>query len=108
MKIDHFNIDRNFNTIPVSKFWNTNEAPEIKMHRIHAYPAKFPSLVVSKSIEYAVREGFEINELADVFCGCGTTALEAKRNNINFGYFGNYFHFNNVHLYQYQYFYQKY
>lgn len=84
MRIDHSNIDRNFNTIPVSKFWNTDRVSEIKMHRIHAYPAKFPSFVVSKSIEYAKEEGVEVNNLADVFCGCGTTALEAKRNNINF------------------------
>ena len=84
MKIDSTNLDRNFNTIPVSKFWNVDAIRETEMHRIHAYPAKFPSLVVKKSIEYAKKNGVEINKLADVFCGCGTTALEAKRHNIDF------------------------
>lgn len=84
VKIDNTNINRNFNTIPVSKFWNTAKEKEIRMHKIHAYPAKFPSLVVTKSIEFAKREGIEIENMADVFCGCGTTALEAKRNNLDF------------------------
>ncbi|MBN2771329.1 MAG: class I SAM-dependent methyltransferase [Spirochaetes bacterium] len=54
------------------------------MHRIHAYPAKFPSFITTKGIQYAKDSGIEVKAIADIFCGCGTTAYEAKRNNIEF------------------------
>ncbi|NQU40486.1 MAG: hypothetical protein HQ523_11080 [Lentisphaerae bacterium] len=49
------------------------------MHRIHAYPAKFPSFITPKAVRYAQAQGVTVNRIADVFCGCGTTALEARR-----------------------------
>ena len=60
-----------------------NEA-EHKNHRIHAYPAKFPAFITQKAIEYAVSEGISVNSIADIFCGCGTVAFEAKRLGIDF------------------------
>ncbi len=54
------------------------------MHRIHAYPAKFPAFITTKALNYAKRRGRKVNLLADIFCGCGTVAYEAKRNSIDF------------------------
>ncbi|HEX8270756.1 MAG TPA: DNA methyltransferase [Flavobacterium sp.] len=67
-----------------SSSWNTDKAKELKMHKIHMYPAKFPSFLVSKSLEYARSEGVPTNVIGDIFCGCGTTALEAKVENKQF------------------------
>lgn len=65
-------------------FWSKSAGKEINLHKIHAYPAKFPSLLVSKSFEYAKENGFNVKTVGDVFCGCGTTALEAKIHGVNF------------------------
>jgi methylase of polypeptide subunit release factors len=73
-----------FDSMPVDPFWDTGEAKELKMHRIHAYPAKFPAFITTKALDFAQKYGVEISSVADVFCGCGTVALEAKRNNSNF------------------------
>jgi len=73
-----------FDSVPVDSFWNTEEAKELKMHRIHAYPAKFPAFITTKALVFAQQNGVEISRVADVFCGCGTVAFEAKRNNIHF------------------------
>ena len=73
-----------FSSVPVDAFWNTPDEKEMKMHRIHAYPAKFPAFITTKALEYAKGEGVSLDTVADVFCGCGTVALEARRNNINF------------------------
>ena len=54
------------------------------MHRIHHYPAKFKHFIISKSMQYAKQNGNQIRLVGDIFCGCGTTALEAKRRNIDF------------------------
>ena len=54
------------------------------MHRIHHYPAKFKHFIISKSLKYAEDKGLNPVLLGDIFCGCGTTALEAKRRNIGF------------------------
>lgn len=74
----------NFDSIPVDPFWNTGNENELKMHRIHAYPAKFPAFITTKALEFAKQEKDSIEWIADIFCGCGTVAFEAKRNNINF------------------------
>lgn len=74
----------NFEDIPIEPFWNTGKEKELKMHRIHSYPAKFPSFITTKAIEYASKCDCQVNAVADVFCGCGTTAFEAKRNNVDF------------------------
>ena len=74
----------NFEKLPVDPFWNTGREPEHRMHRIHAYPAKFPAFITTKALEYAAGQKLEVNTIADIFCGCGTTAFEAKRNGIDF------------------------
>ncbi len=74
----------NFDSIKENPFWNTGEERELKMHRIHAYPAKFPAFITTKAINYAKKNSIKTDRIADVFCGCGTVAFEAKRNNINF------------------------
>ena len=51
------------------------------MHRIHAYPAKFPAFLTPKAVKFAEANGVTVKRIADVFCGCGTTALEARRLN---------------------------
>ena len=74
----------NYSTIDIDEEWNESEATELLMHTIHAYPAKFPSFIASKAFKYAKNEGVKINKVADIFCGCGTVALESKRNNYDF------------------------
>jgi DNA modification methylase len=73
-----------FNSIPVDNNWESSNEKELLMHRIHHYPAKFKHFIVSKSLEYAELSGNQIRLIGDIFCGCGTTALEAKRRNIDF------------------------
>lgn len=81
MKINTINID--FDSVQIDSFWNTSDQKENKMHRIHAYPAKFPAFITSKAITYAENK-IKVNCVADIFCGCGTTAYESSRSGINF------------------------
>jgi len=75
----------NFENVPIDTFWNTGAKKEQKMHRIHSYPAKFPAFITTKALEY-VKNNSDMypKRIADIFCGCGTTAFEAKRNAIDF------------------------
>ena len=82
-KIDDI-YSNEFYDVDVDHFWNTGEQRELKAHRIHAYPAKFPAFIFEKGIEYAARENFYPKMVADIFCGCGTVAFEAKRKEIDF------------------------
>lgn len=71
------NIDNN-------GYWDYSESEIDEMHNVHAYPAKFPAFIAEKAIKYAFNEGLTVNTISDVFCGCGTVALEARKHNINF------------------------
>ena len=73
-----------FTKTPINTSWNYDTQKELKMHRIHSYPAKFPSFIVTKALDYAQKRNKEINLIADIFCGCGTTALESRLNNKKF------------------------
>ena len=64
--------------------WNFGDKKEDSIHRIHSYPAKFPAFITTKALEYAEQQGVDVKVVADVFCGCGTTGVEAKRNGKNF------------------------
>ena len=64
--------------VAVDDEWNLSDSEEYLMHTIHAYPAKFPAFIASKAFDYAQQEGVDVEKVADVFCGCGTVALEAK------------------------------
>lgn len=77
-------MDYDSDAIPIDPFWNIGEERERKMHRIHAYPAKFPAFITTKALQYAKRHGISTRLIADIFCGCGTVAYEAKRSNISF------------------------
>ncbi|MDO4935171.1 MAG: DNA methyltransferase [Phascolarctobacterium sp.] len=71
--------------IKIDTAWNCADNYErLKMHNIHAYPAKFPAFIAKKAIEYAEEQGVMVNDIADVFCGCGTVGLEASLANKNF------------------------
>jgi methylase of polypeptide subunit release factors len=74
----------NFEEVPIDSFWNTGNQKEQKMHRIHAYPAKFPAFITTKALEYANSIELSPKRIGDIFCGCGTTAYEAKRNHLDF------------------------
>lgn len=81
-------IDRtekfDYNNTPIDAFWNLGEQPESKMHRIHAYPAKFPAFLASKAMQFAEDEKLCLHLVGDIFCGCGTVAYESLRKNVNF------------------------
>ena len=64
--------------------WDFGDTREDLIHRIHPYPARFPAFITTKALEYAEEQGVEVSNVADVFCGCGTTAVEAKRNGKDF------------------------
>lgn len=64
--------------------WDFGDEKEDPIHRIHSYPAKFPAFITTKALRYAEQEGIDVKTVADVFCGCGTTAVEAKRNGKQF------------------------
>ena len=66
------------NSIAVEDEWNFSDGTELLMHSIHTYPAKFPAFIATKAFDYAAREGVNVKKVADIFCGCGTVALEAK------------------------------
>lgn len=64
------------NEINIDDEWNFGD-DELLMHTLHAYPAKFPAFIASKAFDYAEKEGVNIRCVSDIFCGCGTVALEA-------------------------------
>ena len=64
--------------------WDFGDKKEDPIHRIHSYPAKFPAFITTKALEYAEQQSVDVKVVADVFCGCGTTGVEAKRNGKNF------------------------
>lgn len=75
---------KDYERICIEENWNDSENKDNKMHSIHAYPAKFPAFIATKAFSYAKDEGVKINKVADIFCGCGTVALEAKLHGLDF------------------------
>ncbi len=74
-----------FQSLEIDSFWNIGDESELKIHGIHAYPAKFPSFITTKALSYVMKKtDIAPKSIGDVFCGCGTTAVEAKRNGIPF------------------------
>lgn len=72
------------NSIAIDDEWNFGNDDEYLMHTLHAYPAKFPAFIASKAFDYAEKEGVNVECVSDIFCGCGTVALEAKIHGKNF------------------------
>ena len=77
-------VRADFSNLAPSDAWGSSVEKELKLHRIHAYPAKFPAFITSKALEFAKSDGIKVKTLGDVFCGCGTVAFEARRNGIRF------------------------
>lgn len=74
-----------FDSLPVSTMWSNGDGPEPKMHRIHIYPARFPAFLVRRTLEWTIeRTSKRPVSIMDIFCGCGTVALEASWKNIDF------------------------
>ena len=71
-------------SITSPSYWDFGDRKEDPIHRIHAYPAKFPAFITTKALHYAQQRGVDVQLVADVFCGCGTTAVEARRNGKSF------------------------
>jgi methylase of polypeptide subunit release factors len=65
-------------------YWRSGRSTELRLHRIHAYPAKFPAFIPTKALQFAQSEGIKVCRVADIFCGCGTVAYEARREGIDF------------------------
>ncbi|RZJ47377.1 MAG: class I SAM-dependent methyltransferase [Brevundimonas sp.] len=70
--------------VPNAQAWGLATLPEAKLHRIHAYPAKFPGLIADKAFDYAEEHGIKVSSVADVFCGSGTVGLEASTRGASF------------------------
>jgi hypothetical protein len=70
--------------VPQNSFWNKGNERESGRHRIHAYPAKFPAFIASKAFDIARERTDNLKRVADVFCGCGTVAYEARREGLDF------------------------
>lgn len=64
--------------------WDAEIVPESKIHKIHSYPAKFPAFLATRALEYARSQGVNPERVADIFCGCGTVAYEARKEKIDF------------------------
>ena len=73
----------NININPDSR-WNKDDSNSLLMHSVHVYPAKFPPIIADEAFLYALEEGVDCRRVADIFCGCGTVALESKRRNLPF------------------------
>lgn len=73
-----------FDSIPIDEQWNLPSTREPRLHRIHAYPAKFPAFIPEMALNYARASGRDVKRVSDIFCGCGTVALEARRQGIDF------------------------
>lgn len=71
-------VNTSTDNIVVDERWNFSDNNEYLMHTLHAYPAKFPAFIASKAFDYAKKEGVNVKTVSDIFCGCGTVALEAK------------------------------
>lgn len=85
MELIHSLEDLFHKDIKCDTFWNHGDAPELLMHKVHAYPAKFPAFLTSKIVGYLeASSNKKIQSMADPFCGCGTAALEAKVLGIDF------------------------
>jgi len=73
----------NLDEIDIDNSWNFENEKEEKIHSIHAYPAKFPAFITQKALQKASAE-ITVNTVADIFCGCGTTAYESSHGGIDF------------------------
>ena len=85
MRVDSYNYSSvNLDNLPINNDWDGRDVSENLMHRIHAYPAKFPAFITTKAIQYAESKAVHVDTVADIFCGCGTVAYETVKANRHF------------------------
>lgn len=85
MLIDSCNfLSIDLDNLPINNGWDGRDVSENLMHRIHAYPAKFPAFITTKAIQYAESKAVRVDTVADIFCGCGTVAYETVKANRHF------------------------
>ena len=85
MRIDSCNyMTVDLDNLPINNDWDGRDVSENLMHRIHAYPAKFPAFITTKAIQYAEAKNIHVETVADIFCGCGTVAYETVKANRHF------------------------
>lgn len=70
--------------VPHWQDWDAEVADEALIHRIHPYPAKFPAHIPSRAFAHAERSGVHVKRVGDIFCGCGTVAIESRRRGFEF------------------------
>ena len=80
MRVYSYNYSSvDLDTLPINSDWDGRDVSENQMHRIHAYPAKFPAFITTKAIQYAESKNIHVDTVADIFCGCGTVAYETVK-----------------------------
>lgn len=85
MRVDSYNYSSvDLDNLPINSDWDGRDVSENLMHRIHAYPAKFPAFITTKAIQYAESKAVHVDMVADIFCGCGTVAYETVKANRHF------------------------
>ncbi len=85
MRVDSCNyMTVDMDNLPINNDWDGRDISENLMHRIHAYPAKFPAFITTKAIQYAETNNIHVETVADIFCGCGTVAYETVKANRHF------------------------
>ena len=85
MRVDSYNFSSvDLDNLPINSDWDGRDVSENLMHRIHAYPAKFPAFITTKAIQYAESKSIHVETVADIFCGCGTVAYETVKANRHF------------------------
>ena len=85
MRVDHCNYSTvDLDNLPINNEWDGRDVSENLMHRIHAYPAKFPAFITTKAIQHAETQNIHVETVADIFCGCGTVAYETVKANRHF------------------------
>ena len=64
--------------VQVEEYWNLGETPELKMHSLHAYPAKFPAFIADKAIRLAFKKGIHVKTVLIFFVVVGRLHLKPK------------------------------
>ena len=66
MRVDLYNYSSvELDNLPINSDWDGRDVSENLMHRIHAYPAKFPAFITTKAIQYAESKAVQVDTVAD-------------------------------------------
>lgn len=64
--------------VQVEEYWNLGETSELKMHSLHAYPAKFPAFIAKKAFQLALKMAFKSEGSLIFFVVVGRLHLKPK------------------------------